>query len=356
MAPRKKQNSRKRKSLDENKNESVTFSKNLSQKYIENINVTFDEIKEADYVKKVYNNKIDNNFVEESSAVLHSCQLCCKIFSVQKDYENHMKNCTNSNSDISNVRFISTNETTETVPIQDDSTTVSPNRNTFYPCQNCIKVFPSEKTCKSHMNQCIKKNNLRNKELINTKTKESDNPRCQSPYTESDKFNDVSDTTEIIEEPITKQPKYDISIYDYDEVDSEDDTPKVTKDTKCKFCDFIAENPMELLKHKRKFHTATRYILPVHEIRKYFDYPDRSFCPICEQPVKTKNFRSIFIRHLLVHAPGFTFQCRICKKRFRRHDHMKAHEKRHVLTYAELQALQENVNNDQPTEELIISE
>ncbi|XP_050501942.1 PR domain zinc finger protein 5-like [Diabrotica virgifera virgifera] len=362
MAPRKKRNNRKKKSLDENKNENVTISKNLSQKYnTEKLNVICDEIKVTEDVKKVNINKTDKNFVEDSNAVqksvLYSCQLCYKIFSLEREYINHKEKCSNSNFHIiSNVRINGTSETvTETIPVQDDSTNVSPNGNSLYPCRNCSIVFPSENTCKSHMNQC-KKNNLRDKELINIRTKESDNPRCQSPYTGSEKLSDVSRTTEISEEPMPKQPKYDISIYDYDEIDSEDDTPKVPSDTKCKYCEFIADNPMELLKHKRELHTAAKQTLPVHEIQKYFDYPDRSFCPICEQPVKTKNFRSIFIRHLLVHAPSMSFQCRICKKRFRRLDHMKAHEKRHVLTYAELQALQENVNNDKPTEDILIDE
>ncbi|XP_056641562.1 zinc finger protein 319-like [Diorhabda sublineata] len=114
---------------------------------------------------------------------------------------------------------------------------------------------------------------------------------------------------------------------------------------KCKICTFIAETPIDLLKHKRDAHKVERKFLPSHEILKYFDYPDRTFCPICEQPIKSRNFRSTFIKHLLIHSAELTYECRICKKKFRRRDHMRSHEKRHVLSYAELKAIEDTVDN-----------
>lgn len=160
----------------------------------------------------------------------------------------------------------------------------------------------------------------------------------------------VEDTSIDSENPIeengngSNKLKYDLSIYDYDEDSSSEESQ--TAGIKCKLCTLIVETPMDLLKHKRDAHKIQKISLPLIEVEKYFDYPDRTFCPICGQPIKSRNFRSAFIKHLLVHSTGITHDCRICKRKFRRLDHMRSHERRHVLTYAELRAIEDTVDNN----------
>lgn len=102
-------------------------------------------------------------------------------------------------------------------------------------------------------------------------------------------------------------------------------------DHKCNHCREYFENPILLLRHKREVHNFPRTLLPIEDIEKYYDYPNRTFCPICKKVIKTNNFRSVFIKHLHTHTPMLVFECIICKKKFRRKDHMINHQKRHVV-------------------------
>lgn len=103
------------------------------------------------------------------------------------------------------------------------------------------------------------------------------------------------------------------------------------KDTNCSICGQRFDNPLDLLRHRRDLHNFPRTIVSAGVIERYFDSPNRSFCPICRKPIKTRNYRSVFIKHLMVHTVGETFECKVCSKKFKRKDHMKAHEKRHIV-------------------------
>ncbi|CAH1107835.1 unnamed protein product [Psylliodes chrysocephalus] len=287
---------------------------------------------------------------------------------------------------------------------------VTPNGKTFYPCQYCTKIFPREATCKTHIEKCSSRSNPVAQNNINSKSKannieslvlntSNDCRSCENgdisngsdddsekSINKSEMLNISGSSTEKKHLPSTKGlhrinisqnimvksattviqdstaeekeadddddvqiipqeiPKYDLSIYDYDE-DTTDETPQI-KEHQCKLCPFVAENAIDLIRHKRKEHSGPRKIISPDEIQKYFDWPDRDFCPICEKPIKTKNYKSLFIKHLLVHTTGLAYECKICKKKFRRIDHLKGHEKRHIITFDELQAIQNTVYED----------
>lgn len=101
--------------------------------------------------------------------------------------------------------------------------------------------------------------------------------------------------------------------------------------SRCQHCKEVFENPILLLRHKRKEHTsAKKYLLP-EEIEKYYHHPNRNLCPICKKTLKTNNHRSVFIKHLQSHAVVQMFECIICKQKFKRKDHMLSHQKRHIV-------------------------
>lgn len=104
-----------------------------------------------------------------------------------------------------------------------------------------------------------------------------------------------------------------------------------TGENRCNHCKEIFENPLLLLRHKREAHKFPKKLLPREEIEKYYDYPNRSFCPICKKVIKTNNFRSIYLKHLHTHTVIAVFECIICKKVFKRKDHMVNHQKRHIV-------------------------
>lgn len=99
---------------------------------------------------------------------------------------------------------------------------------------------------------------------------------------------------------------------------------------RCNYCKEHFDNPLMLLRHKRESHSFPKTLLPLEEIEKYYDYPNRNFCPICKKAIKTNNYRSIFLKHLQTHTYN-VFECVICKKKFKRRDHMLNHQKRHVV-------------------------
>lgn len=100
---------------------------------------------------------------------------------------------------------------------------------------------------------------------------------------------------------------------------------------RCRFCSSVFTNPVEFLRHGRT-HSA-KIMLPLEVIENYYDYPNRTYCPICKEKLKTKNFKSIFIKHLLTHTTTLKYTCAVCKKQFRRKDHMSAHQKRHIVPF-----------------------
>lgn len=102
---------------------------------------------------------------------------------------------------------------------------------------------------------------------------------------------------------------------------------------RCRYCSKFFTNPVECLRHKRTH--FNKIILPLEVIENYYDYPNRTYCPICKEKLKSRNFRSIFIKHLLTHTAhtSFNYTCVVCKRKFKRKDHMSAHQKRHVVPF-----------------------
>ncbi|XP_018561546.1 zinc finger protein 2-like [Anoplophora glabripennis] len=219
---------------------------------------------------------------------------------------------------------------------------VAPNGKVFYPCQYCCKIFPQKLTSITHMKKCPNKTN-KPPVLNETGINNNDIDKEQTELRIDEDLNSSNSSTENVspesENKTSQCITKDVSIYDYNEQDDDledkdlrENGDEVLNNRQCKHCSTLFDNPLELLRHTRDCHNFPRTILPPDEIEKYFDYPNRQYCPICEKPIKTRNFRSVFIKHLLVHTTGLTHECSICKKKFRRRDHMRAHEKRHIVS------------------------
>lgn len=109
----------------------------------------------------------------------------------------------------------------------------------------------------------------------------------------------------------------------------EGDEPEAKKTAVCQQCDQDFATSLELLRHSRAIHSYPRIIMALSEVQKYYTIKDRSECPICHKPLRT-HFKSAFIKHLQTHTNEALYSCMVCKQKFGRMDHMKAHEKRHV--------------------------
>lgn len=221
--------------------------------------------------------------------------------------------------------------------IQPKQPIVAPNGKVFYPCQHCSKIFPLKLTSINHMKKCP--NKTEQSSALNESSTNNNDPEQTELHIKKDLNRSGSSTENVSPEPENIITNNDVSIYDYNEQDDnledkdlQEDGDENINNRRCKHCNSLFDNPLDLLRHTRDCHNFPRTILPPDEIEKYFDYPNRQFCPICEKPIKTRNFRSVFIKHLLVHTTGLTHECGICKKKFRRRDHMRAHEKRHIVS------------------------
>ncbi|XP_044260115.1 zinc finger protein 14-like [Tribolium madens] len=246
----------------------------------------------------------------------------------------------------------------------------------FYPCQFCNKVFPIKKSRTSHIQKCpakeyilsvgddskilvknpekpseLKKIDIKQNIVLNEQTDvEKDSSKSppikltikRSPSNgnkgsehftvsnslvlkeknDTDDFNTIAKRLESNSVTITKQS----SKNDQKPPPESDDFNEFT----CRECKKEFRSSLELLRHGRKVHSYPKVLMALSEVKKFYTSKDRSECPICHKPLKT-NFRSAFVKHLLTHTNEMKYSCKVCNKKFRRADHMKAHEKRHVI-------------------------
>lgn len=222
----------------------------------------------------------------------------------------------------------------------------------FYPCQYCNKVFPIKKTRTTHIKKCpakdyilsvgevcedSKKISIQQNIVINEEKKEPpikltlrrspSNGKevsnhftvCNSLVLKENDFNTIAKRLETNAVTITKQaPKKE-------EKESED-----LNELTCRECKNEFTSSIELLRHSRKCHSYPKVMMALSEVKKFYCMKDRSECPICHKPLKI-NFRSAFVKHLHTHTNEMAHACKVCNKKFRRADHMKAHEKRHIV-------------------------
>ncbi|XP_060534271.1 histone-lysine N-methyltransferase PRDM9-like isoform X1 [Cylas formicarius] len=127
----------------------------------------------------------------------------------------------------------------------------------------------------------------------------------------------------------------DVSIYEF--VDEEDgfrqEQRKMDLERKkrtCKNCYLVFEDPMEVLRHNRTAHTYPKVWLPTEKVMKHMNVKDKSKCPICGKPLYAK-YKSEFVKHLKTHIEDYEYQCKVCKHMFRRKDHLRNHESRHIV-------------------------
>ncbi|EFA04910.1 zinc finger protein 493 [Tribolium castaneum] len=238
----------------------------------------------------------------------------------------------------------------------------------FYPCQFCNKVFPIKKSRTLHIQKCaakeyilsvgdegkipkdnpekspeLKKIDIKQNIVLNELKTSPKSPPIKltikrSPSNgsnhftvsnslvlkeknDTDDFNTIAKRLESNSVTITKQaPK------------NEQKAPPESDDLNeftCRECKKEFKSSLELLRHGRKVHSYPKVLMALSEVKKFYAAKNRSECPICHKPLKT-NFRSAFVKHLLTHTNEMKYSCKVCNKKFRRSDHMKAHEKRHV--------------------------
>ncbi|CAG9858556.1 unnamed protein product [Phyllotreta striolata] len=316
-----------------------------------------------------------------TKSTTNSCSYCGSLFSKRTTLQKHLNKCCKN--------------TTNSLAFNIKTGHSQSNVHYSYSCQHCSKSFLRNSTYRTHVSICSTKNTT-NEVIANTtsNTSCSNNPdetnrfsssSSKSPKSDHKEQNETTTTctntsntinvsqniiipvNKLLDKPDSdaqstvlidtddsdvqiiqqKIPKYDLSIYDYDEDIDTAQVPSPTKN-KCKICEYTADSPIELIKHKRTKHAQTEPVLvfPPEEVRKYFDWPDRSTCPLCGKQLKTRNYKSLFLRHLSVHTVGLAYECRICGKKFRRVDQLRGHENRHVVSYEEVRALKDAVYED----------
>ncbi|XP_023012787.1 uncharacterized protein [Leptinotarsa decemlineata] len=301
---------------------------------------------ETDTVPKVLPTKLP--IIAPNGKIFYPCQYCSKVFQRKLTGVNHMKKCKNSNTDRGTSKYFN-NKISDNIEnrlershANDDTNVNSSSAASEYFSSDTSEMMEThnvnDRLEKKHANKLTTNNS--NKDNMETGVTEN-NSNFSENNNENPNLKIFQDIT--LETPKdstvdmnSKQPSKpnDISIYDYNEDGiSFSEVDKTDSDKKCKQCHKFFENPLDLLRHSRTCRNIPIKILPPEEVEKYFDSPNRNFCPICEKPIKTKNFRSIFIKHLLVHTVGLSHECNICKKKFKRRDHMKAHHKRHIVCF-----------------------
>ncbi|KAJ8958469.1 hypothetical protein NQ318_002261 [Aromia moschata] len=198
--------------------------------------------------------------------------------------------------------------------VQTKQPIITPDGKIFYPCQYCNKIFPQKMTSITHMKKCPNKNNNHFNPIGNNL---NNNTEKQPAERENGIGHDGNIRDKLLQSKIkisqnitvrAAEPDSDLrkklidpsSVYDYDEQDEDQPEDRMLKENdedaannrQCKKCKELFENPLDLLRHNR----------------------------------------SVFIKHLLVHTTGLTHECSVCKMKFRRRDHMRAHEKRHIVS------------------------
>ncbi|KAJ3651901.1 hypothetical protein Zmor_017905 [Zophobas morio] len=251
----------------------------------------------------------------------------------------------------------------------------------FYPCQYCNKVFPIKKSRTFHIKKCpakdyilsvdernipkkaankidIQQNIVLSEQMDVSEILKSNSPPIKITIRrngahDSDEFTVsnslvLKEKNEAIEDfnalakrlqsnavTLIKQPKKEDEEKPKSEGDSsssesiKEDSDE-SNETTCRECTKEFGSPLELLRHSRKCHSYPKVVMALSEVKKFYSVKNRSECPICHKPLKT-SFRSAFVKHLHTHTNEMKYSCHVCKKKFRRSDHMKAHEKRHII-------------------------
>ncbi|KAJ8916613.1 hypothetical protein NQ315_000258 [Exocentrus adspersus] len=206
------------------------------------------------------------------------------------------------------------------------------NGKTLYQCEYCPKIFSHKLINAMHMKTCPKKLEKESEVKPGASNSHINRGELSSAPSFNQDLNNDDKKPPRVNRALPVLPVSDYNKSDEDSVqDVKLNNDGFVKNRQCKHCSTLFDNPLDLLRHTRDCHNLPRTILPMEEVEKYFDYPNKLFCPICEKPIKTHNIRSVFIKHLLVHTTGVAHECTVCKKQFRRRDHMRAHEKRHVV-------------------------
>lgn len=97
-------------------------------------------------------------------------------------------------------------------------------------------------------------------------------------------------------------------------------------------CKEVFNDPLDVLRHKRKFHTSPKILLSKEELEPFLLLKNRNTCPICFKVISNHVTRAPYINHVMIHCNKPSFKCKICGTTFKRKHALSVHEKRHVVT------------------------
>lgn len=288
---------------------------------------------------------------------------------------------------ISPENITTPNKTTATeTPIQNDDNVpnvlFAPDGRKFFPCKHCCRAFAFKRTLTTHLRTCT----YRVVEVSDSED-ESENPQKQKKTYKKSAVSPVKSTKNgqnitrdyrsvendcekasginiltnvVVKEKTTKVPVIS-AVKSLKSSPKARQTPKKTKtfseqlaalsssvtltpiDKKtpqaetfqCKKCNQIFNDNAMLLRHQKAWHKRKTIQLSPESLKIYdrvFMASNKNICPVCQKPQSRMGWK----RHLQTHSTEFRFFCRVCKKGFKRVDHKKSHEKRHVIAIDEV--------------------
>lgn len=273
--------------------------------------------------------------------IYYPCQYCNKVFTLKKSRNNHLRYCPEKDYILS----VNGVQTDRNIPIKKPNNII-------------LKEHLNEQILKNDENPPIKltirrspKNGISHFTVISSLVLSDDDNRSGDFSFISKHYNpnfSLNKEPNLIETKKVKQKETDCSKklnntsensvnlckrLENENTTSVKEVPTVQKKMPrhyCKQCKQEFETSLILLRHSRETHSYPRILMAMSEIKKFYRIEDRSVCPICRKPLRS-NFMSAFTKHLHTHANDMRYGCQVCKKKFRRPDHMKAHEKRHVI-------------------------
>lgn len=253
----------------------------------------------------------------------------------------------------------------------------APDGRKFFPCKHCCRAFAFKRTLTTHLRTC----SFRVVEVSDSEDEKEPPKKQKKTYKRPDVTKHIVTPTKTKAsittgaKPMKNNAKKGISILTnivIKEKDSELRTlsttiqqiPKKTTNSKtfpeqlallggsvtltpiekkpkaetfvCKDCHQVFSDRMKFLFHRKSEHGKRRSITLSPESLKIYDKvfmaSNTNICPVCQKPQARMGWK----RHLQTHSSEFKFFCGICRKGFKRIDHKKAHEKRHVITIDEV--------------------
>lgn len=260
----------------------------------------------------------------------------------------------------------------------------APDGRQFFPCKHCCKAFAFKRTLTTHARTCttrvvevsdsedetgIPKKQIKTSKqsgvtpAMSTKNEPDVTRDNKSIKNDAKKVSGINILTNVVvKEKTSKVPVQNV-VKTSKTTPKIQETPKKTSKTKtfseqlaslsssvtltpidkpaqeetlaCKKCHQIFTDPTMLARHEKTWHRRKTIQLSPESLKIYdkvFMASNKNICPLCHKPQARMGWK----RHLQTHSSEFKFFCGVCRKGFKRIDHKKAHEKRHIIAIDEV--------------------